>query len=410
MGLKTDDKTIKAVCPCCQETFAESVFAISQVPVMVATAFECAEDAQSSPRGDIDLVACNGCGFVFNRAFDQALAVAGARYESSQAASPHFSAFARGLAHDWVARYGLRGKRVVEVGCGEGHFMFELVQAGVGAVVGIDPLGRYSYPPPEGGQSVEIDTAEFSSAHATIVADALVCRHTIEHIADVSGFLQLVAAWASANPGAVVLIEVPAAERIYMEGAFWDVFYEHCSYFTQRTLAGAFCLAGFNVLRTDIVYDAQYLLLEATLPSSRTKPRMANERSQIDAELDAVGRFGRNASKAIDAARNRLHAFAAEKRPIAVWQGAAKTVGLLAGLGPDVRIDCAVDLNTARHGLYLPPTGLVVLPPRSLVDLQPGHIVLMNVVYLNEVRRMIDELGVSNAKLHGMNSICTDPI
>lgn len=38
-----------------------------------------------------------------------------------------------------------------------------------------------------------------------------------------------------------------------------------------------------------------------------------------------------------------------------VWQGAAKCIGFHTALGRDIPIACAVDLNVARHGKFLPP-------------------------------------------------------
>ena len=34
----------------------------------------------------------------------------------------------------------------------------------------------------------------------------------------------------------MLFVEVPDTMRILVEGAFWDVYYEHCSYFTLGSL------------------------------------------------------------------------------------------------------------------------------------------------------------------------------
>src|SRR4051794_12652011 len=100
--------------------------------------------------------------------------------------SPHFSAFARSLAADWVARYDLCGRRVIEVGCGRGEFLVDLLCSGAGHVIGIDPLARLSDVPPEHRDRVTVHASVMAEEHAQLEADALVCRHTLEHVSDVA--------------------------------------------------------------------------------------------------------------------------------------------------------------------------------------------------------------------------------
>ncbi|NJM57780.1 MAG: hypothetical protein HC857_10560 [Synechococcales cyanobacterium RU_4_20] len=42
----------------------------------------------------------------------------------------------------------------------------------------------------------------------------------------------------------MVYFEVPDAERIFAERAFWDVYYEHCSYFSPPSLTALCGAAG----------------------------------------------------------------------------------------------------------------------------------------------------------------------
>ena len=56
------------------------------------------EEARAYPRGDIELVFCEACGFVFNRALDPLLTEYSDRYEPTQAYSPTFQRFHRDLA------------------------------------------------------------------------------------------------------------------------------------------------------------------------------------------------------------------------------------------------------------------------------------------------------------------------
>src|SRR5207248_192947 len=150
-------------------------------------------------------------------------------------------------ARDWVQRLVLAGKTVLEIGCGHGDFLVELLRAGVGRAIGLDPLAGSNRVTSEIDDRLQLIAAPFDQDRIDTEADAVVCRHTLEHIADVAGFLRLLARWARRKRDRVVLFEVPASERIFAEGAFWDVYYEHCGYFTESSLAFAFARAGFEV-------------------------------------------------------------------------------------------------------------------------------------------------------------------
>lgn len=243
---------------------------------------------------------------------------------------------------------------------------------------------------------MELRAEFFGEAHIDIAADALVCRHTLEHIDDVSRFLQLVRTWAERDKGRVVLFEVPASERILAEAAFWDVLYEHCNYFVAASLRFAFALAGLHVLRTALVYDRQYLLIEARVAQSNEPSPAASGAGAIrSACLD----FGARSGRAIARSRAALSGLAERARPLVVWQGAAKTVGFLSALGDDGLVDCAVDLNVHRHGGYLPPFGLPVVAPEALTKLRPKDVVLMNPVYFGEVTAKLHALGLDTRLL-----------
>ena len=332
------------------------------------------------------------------------LAEVGARYESSQAASAHFGDFARSLAREWVDRYSLRGKQLLEIGGGHGDFLIELVRAGVKGGIGFDPLADPSRLGREFPERVQISLERFDERHTSIKADAIVCRHTLEHIQDVSGFLRVLRSWAEQNRG-VVLFEVPAAERVLSEYAFWDIYYEHCGYFTQASLEHAFRLAGFRVIRTARVYDGQYLILEAIAGAEGERVASPGNTEQVRIACLA---FGERSAWAIERCRSALRRLAAAGRPLVLWQGAAKTVGFLSALADEHLIDCAIDLSVHRHGRFLPPFGLPVFAPDELTKLRPRNIVLMNPAYFREVTSSLQAIGLSTTLLT-INQLVTEP-
>lgn len=395
----------QASCTLCGSTDLTDFYSIANVPITCTSVFATSQEAASIPSGRIDLCICNDCCLIYNRSFDRCLGEIGARYESSQGASAVFEEYSRSLARDWVERYSLAGKRVLEIGSGSGSFLTHLIDCGVAQATGIDPLADR--------QTLQCDDARitlipeyFADDHFKIDAEALVCRHTLEHIDDIRGFLNQLRHWAERNPHSVVLFEIPDAERIFNERAFWDIYYEHCNYFTLDTVRAAFEIAGFSVVSVKRSYSDQYLLIEAVMHREQTP---SIQRSRPPCPKDDYLRFADDVGRSIGNCRRALWQLGTPSRPVILWQGAAKTVGLITALAEAHMIGGAVDMNPQRHGQFLPGSGLQIMPPEWLLEIRPRYVVLMNPVYLAEVRALIASLGVDATdpmpKVYSINTL-----
>ena len=82
-----------------------------------------------------------------------------------------------------------------------------------------------------------------------------------------------------------MLFELPDVRRVLDEVAFWDVYYEHCSYFSAGSLARLFRATGFEVLDLALDYDDQYLLLEARPSAVRRRPA---RRCRLEDDLEVL--------------------------------------------------------------------------------------------------------------------------
>src|SRR5690349_3656631 len=127
------------VCPNCGSAYMSTFYDVRSVPVHSVTLLSNREAALDYPKGDIVLGFCGTCGFIANLAFDPSLHDYSSSYESTQDYSQVFGAFHRKLASTLIERYGLRGKTVVEIGCGQGEFLSLLCELGCSQGVGFGP-------------------------------------------------------------------------------------------------------------------------------------------------------------------------------------------------------------------------------------------------------------------------------
>ncbi len=399
-------------CPACAGTTHEAVDAQRGVPTNSCLLLPDQEQALAGPRGDLDLRVCLGCGFLFNAAFDARLPEYSARYEESQHASPTFVAFARGLAARWVARHGLAGRRVLEIGCGSrGEFLQLVVEAGAGHAVGVDPALKPGQIDSEAPERFTWVVDRFDPRHLTADTDAVLCRHTLEHIAPVRAFLATLRRALGERRQVPVLFELPDVRRVLEEGAFWDVYYEHCSYFAAGSLARLFRATGFAVEGLERAYGDQYLLLEArpSIGQSDTAPfpidgapaELTLPIEEEPAELAALARtYRERVERTIGRWRRELEEVRAAGGKAVLWGGGSKAVAFLNRVRPE-GVEYVVDVNPAKHGMLVAGTGQRIVAPELLASYRPALVVVMNPVYLGEVGARLAALGVG-ARLEGV--------
>jgi hypothetical protein len=253
----------RSSCPACRSGGLETFWSQDGLPVSSMLLLDDPVEARAFPVGSMRLAWCTGCGFVCNAAHEESRSEYSARYEASQAYSAVFQSFATGLARRWIERYDLRGKVVLEIGCDKGDFLALLCAMGDNTGIGIDPAATAR--PPEGpaAERLTFIAEPYSEAHGAIAADVVVCRHTLEHIPDPFEFLCTLRRSLEDRPDTLVLFEVPDVRRVLEELAFWDVYYEHCSYFTAGSLVRLFRRCGFDVRDLEVDFGGQYLVIEA---------------------------------------------------------------------------------------------------------------------------------------------------
>lgn len=386
-------------CPACGAPAADPFFEVTGLPVHGTAVLPTPEQARAVPVGDQVLVLCERCGMVFNRDFDESLLDYTGAHEESQHHSPRFAAYAAEITADWVARFGLGGGHVVEVGCGSGDFAAELLGAGVGRVTGIDPHFTPDRISSEMAGRLVAVPEWFAAEQVEPGTVALVCRHTLEHIPALAAFGAELVGGMGRGGTRTLLAEVPDLGRILAEGAFWDLQYEHCSYFTPATMSGFLTGLGFDDVAVRTTYADQYVVAEAALgPGPAPGPVPAD----VDALRTACRDFADRVAAQVAHWRDWLGTRAAAGDDVVVWGGGAKGLTFLnvvATGAADGAVQAVVDINPGLQGHYMGGLGLPIRAPKELIAAPPRAVVLMNPVYAGEVRSTLDDLGLTSTEL-----------
>jgi len=176
-------------CRACGAGDPEVFYRQSGIPLNSCLLIRDRAAATGFPTGDLELACCSACGFIQNNRFVDHSVVYSPDYEETQAFSPRFIGYVDRLIEDQDRKYGLAGKTVLEIGCGKGDFLERLVARTQARGIGIDPAFRPGRSNGETGERLTFIQDFYGPAYAHLRADHVVCRHTLEHIPDVAGFL-----------------------------------------------------------------------------------------------------------------------------------------------------------------------------------------------------------------------------
>jgi SAM-dependent methyltransferase len=375
------------VCPSCGSP-GTTFYELEDVPVHQVKLVRSRAEALNCVKGDIRMAFCPGCGFVWNAAFDVELMQYQEDYESTQAVSPTFNRFHDHLARDLIERFDLHGKKIVELGCGQGEFITMLAEYGDNRGYGFDRVIRDQ----SGSDRVRFVKDFYGPRYSDLQPDFVVCKMTLEHVHDVHDFIRRLRATVD-RPETVVFFMIPEITRILNLAAFWDIYYEHCSYFSPGSLARAFRRAGFDPIEVWTDYADQYVLIAAR-PGHGERPLLANEEPP-GALLPKVESFPGRVAKDRERWLGLLRESKAAGKRTVLWGGGSKGVAFLTTVGVTKELlSYVVDVNPRRNGTYIAGTGHQIVAPEFLKEYRPDEIVVMSPIYIPEIKAQLGNLGV----------------
>lgn len=337
---------VPTLCPVCAYTIALPFFNGGLQTLATLGWPKSAAEAQTMPRHPQDFVQCPACSHVWNRSF---------RYDAIPYQNNPNRMFNSGgiwkghlaQTRDSLLVHLPEAPTVVEIGCGEGHFVRGLAEArnGRGRFIGFDPNAS-----PETGQGVEFHARLFDPLMdmASYAPDAVVIRHVLEHLTEPAALLEQLA-WGAVHldKPCCLFAEVPCIDRVFETDRLADFFYEHASHFTTASFRALMTRCG-EVQELAHGYDGEVVYARVQLGL----PAMLRERAI------AAGKFVQRADENRVAIRSQLDALAVSGDRVAIWGGTGKAAAFIHQFGADAqRFPLVVDSDPDKAGTFVPGSG-----------------------------------------------------
>lgn len=373
---------VQPLCTGCGSPSLSEALTIADQPVILNYRFPTPEASAAVPRRPISLRECQACGLIFNAAFDQAAVPYDEHYENRQSHSEAFARHTAKIARMITAVLETKTPRILELGCGKGEFLQDLVRFCSGTGEGWDT----SYEGPATTENITFFKEYLTPQANRGSFEAIVCRHVIEHVPTIGQFLHDLADIAAASGEPYVFLETPRLEWILEHKSAWDVFYEHCNYFSERALSNLCQSAGFKIVGHYPVFSHQYQLL-VLIKNDATAQTPASPFEELTQILtDSLSRL----ETLIDEARN--------DSPWAIWGAGAKGV-CLANRLKNSELRKVFDTNSAKQGFFIPGTHIPIIAPNAEDIQKLGLIVIANPTYETEIRETLESFNYPGAIL-----------
>lgn len=355
------------ICRCCQnKIYGKPVLEYHDMPSM-AQNFPDQSGLMMDQGMDLELYQCEHCGL---------LQISGKPvpyYKDvirAAAVSEEMKAYRLKYFKDFVDKYGLAGKKIVEIGSGKGEYLKLMQAAGVKAY-GIEHEGKAAAVCAEQGLNV---TQEFVDEACRCLADSpfdgFFIMNFLEHIPDPNVFLQGIC--YNMKEGAVGLIEVPNMDMILKNALFSEIIADHLMYFTEKTLRVLIEKNGFEVLECKAVWH-DYCL------AAIVKKRVPVQLHDFYRRQDSVTRELHNFI-------NMCHAHG---KKVAVWGAGHQALAVIALSGIKRKIEFIADSAVFKQNKYTPGTHVPVVEPAEIHKQDIGAVIVMAASYSDEVLAVI---------------------
>ena len=364
-------------------------------------------------RSDIDVFVCRDC----HTAQTQHNVDIGDYYEDYQysvGGSATASRFMRLLAENLQSVYypGVKGKRVLEVGSGDGEQLVAFKETGC-RVLGYEPSSALCQVAESKGVTTIQGLFTSESVHNLPgdfrEVDVVMLSYTFDHLPDPRAFIAASRSILNKTNGLLV-VEIHNLEKIIERQEYCLFEHEHSIYLTESTAQQMCRLEGLEVISFDLVLEkdrrANSLIFVATPKGSRLADRAVEPRTPDDfSRLDFYECVGSNIRRGISNLESFVDGVTRRGKRLAGYGAGGRGVMSLAAMSNAAKLSYLVDKKPKRAGLVVPKSGIPLVGLTALKSDPVDEILVFSFGYMKEIQDEVSALGYKPSQFHSLLDI-----
>ena len=351
-------------CRLCKNKLHKPVLVLDNMPKS-AQLFPNKKDLNKEKGIKLSVYQCSNCGLVQIKDkpvsyYKQVIRATGISKEMQKFRETQFKNF--------IKKYNLKNKKILEVGCGFGEYLSIMNRCNVNAY-GIEYSQKAVNYCKNLGLKVSkqfIENEKYKIKYAPF--DAFFIMSYLEHIPDINSFL--IGISNNLTDKGVGLIEVPNFDMILKKKLFSEFISDHLYYFTKDTLKMTLNMNGFDVLECNSVWH-DYIL------SAVVKKRE---------NFDTVS-FYKQKKLLSDKLNKYIDKF--DKETVAVWGAGHQALAVISLAKLQNKIKFLVDSAEFKQNKFSPATHIPIYSPDILKTEKPKAIIIMAGSYCDEILKII---------------------
>jgi 2-polyprenyl-3-methyl-5-hydroxy-6-metoxy-1,4-benzoquinol methylase len=364
--LSTDCLDERVKCSvCASDCFEEMLLSYANMPLS-AQGFPDLKSLKNDNGSDLNLFQCSSCGLV-------QLSEKPVSYYKEVIRASSFSDEMKKFRGEqfvsWVDKYNLKGKSILEVGCGRGEYLSILKQTEVSLAHGIE----YSKESVSSCINSELSVTKGFFGDENFVLpkqkyDGFICLNFMEHWPNPNKVLAHLK--KNLSEDAIGIIEVPNFDMILKQGLYSEFISDHLFYFTKDTLTFMLNYNGFEVIECSVIWH-DYILSAVVRKRKRIDLSLLKSRKlNVETELNSfIDKF--------------------EKKEVAIWGAGHQSLAVMSLAKLENKIRYVVDSAPFKQGKYTPATHFPIVAPIELVNNPVKAVIIIAASYSNEVARIM---------------------
>lgn len=352
---------------CCGDLFNESLLQFKNIPES-AQKIPTRSEVDNENGIDLELFQCTRCGLVqFN--------CEPVSYYKDVIRAGGYSSTMQNIRREqyveFINTFKLEGKKILEVGSGQGEFLKVLTEFNVN-VFGIEHSEKLVNDGINNGLNIIkgfVERPDYEIPNAPY--DAFLSFNFLEHQPDPNGMLQGI--FNNLVPEGVGLVTVPSLEYIIKHEGYYEFIRDHLAYFTEESLKFLMQNNGFEVIK-------------CTLLNRDTLSIFVKKRTRLD-----LSQLNANFSQLKLQLNLFVDSYIENGKKVAIWGASHQGFTLIAVTGLADRISYIIDSAPFKQNRYAPASHVPIVSPEYYFEHPVDCIIIVAPGYSDEILSIIKQ-------------------